>query len=178
MKRLLVVLIVVALGATVLGAPAGAKPRLKKGYVLVEGGYVNDLACVPPTDAGVSPDLDEFTFTCGVGALWDGAWTGHTSGTLEATMDTQGNIVGTYQEWLYGVYLPDGSYGSIHFTGTFEVDGQTSVFHAESVIDGGTCAFEGSKGTFTADGHSVHGGYRAEWYRSPTAAASDPSCIV
>jgi hypothetical protein len=174
----LVLFVVVAMSVGAFAAPAGAKAPRKKNFVVVEGGYVNDIACVPPMDAGVSPDLDEVSVTCGVGALWDGAWTGHTSGTLEATMDTEGNIAGSYQEWLYGVYLPDGSFGSIHFTGTFEIDGATSVFHAESVIDGGTCAFEGSRGTFTADGHSVHGGYRAEWYRSPNASSADPSCIA
>ena len=177
MKRLFVVLVVVVFGAA-FAAPAGAKAPNKKDYVVVEGGYVNEIACVPPTDAGVSPDLDEISLTCGIGSVWDGAWTGHTSGTTEATMDTQGNIAGTYEEWLYAVYLPDGSFGSIHFTGQFWIDGQTQVFRAESVIDGGTCAFEGSTGTITAEGHSLHGSYRAQWYRSPTASSADPRCIA
>jgi hypothetical protein len=178
MRRLLVFGLALGMAVGTIAAPATAKAPHKKNFVVVEGGYVNDVSCIPSGPPDVSPEGDALSGSCRVSSLWDGAWTGRTLGTLTYTVDLQGNISGTYEETLYAVYLPDGSSGSIHFTGTFSVDGATSVFHADAVIDGGTCAFEGSKGTFTADGHSLHGGYRAEWYRSPTASATDPSCLI
>jgi hypothetical protein len=155
--------------------PAGAK-TVKTTKTVVVGGYVNDIACIPnaaPTVVG-----EEIFLSCLGGSIWDGAWTGHTQFELHTSYDLEGNAVGHYRETLHGVYLPDGSAGSITFEGTIWIDGPSTQFYATSKIVGGTCAFAGSSGTATASGQEVNGSYRAEWYRPYPAPETDPTCAA
>lgn len=141
---------------------------------IVRGEYVNDNALIC-TEVRPTSDPIAVQVTCsGPGAYWNGGFTGHTIVKLDATMDNAGNIKGTYDDYFYGAYTGDNTFGELHFKGTFRTEG--IQFFAEGKIVDGTCGFAGSTGTFTANGNGVFGGYKAEWIRPKTPVAPDPTC--
>ena len=171
------IVLVVAMG-TLIGiaaAPADATRPHKKDVVIVQGGYLNVIDCLP-TSARPTDEPTRWEASCVISSIYDGGWTGVTEGTIEGWFDSNGNAAGTFDERFYGTYLPDGSRGVLHYRGHFAVTG--TVLRSSAEIVGGTCGFAGSSGDITFAGSLVTGGYRAEWYRSPTALSSDPSCIA
>lgn len=149
-------------------------PDPGKRVTIVRGEYVNDnaLICseVRPTSDPIAVQV-----TCyGGGAYWNGGFTGHTIVKVQATMDADGNLKGTYDDWFYGSYTGDYTVGELHFKGTFRTEG--SQFFAEAKIVDGTCGFAGSTGTATYYGNGMLGEYKAEWIRPKTPVAPDPTC--
>lgn len=164
-RRRAIVLLGVALLGTAMTTPASAGSRA----ITVRGGFVNDITCVP-----AAADVEDSQIECWAGSTWDGGWTGHTILHIVATFDTMGRFAGRYEEWLIGTFAGDNSYGGLHTKGRFAID-EHNEFEARGKIVGGSCAFAGSKGTFSADGNSVHGGYVGKWVRKATAA--EPGCV-
>lgn len=155
------VLLLLVASSNIASARATTKP------VTVRGGFVNDIGasyCNPQkTKLGPGTPPGSVNVSCTGGSLFNGAWTGHTVITLTATIYSNGNIKGTFDEWFYGVYTANNTYGGLLFRGRFSIDGATGGFQATSRILGGTCAFAGSSGNATYNGHSMFGGYIATW---------------
>jgi len=144
----------------------------------VRGGYVNTLDCVPQSYTPHTDDPTTFDVTCDFGSLWTGALEGHTLGRFTATMDVvSGDISGFADEWFYGTYTDEpGSFGGIHISAPFFIDGSTSTLREQAAIIEGTCSFAGSSGMFTFNGTSVFGGFVAQWTRPEPAPPPAPTC--
>ena len=157
---------------------AGVSQAHADGRVIVRGGWVNDAPClvVDPNGTSVDPEALAMDITCTGTTLWNGGFTGRTVITVQARIDARGNIVGTADEWFYGIYTADNTLGGLHMTHRFSVDGATGGFVSEATLSGGTCGFAGSKGTGTFIGHSLFGGYSWSWKRDPAAANAAPTC--
>jgi len=178
MFRLLTVTLVAI--TLVSGGAAQAKPAKPKTTTSeIRGSYVNDLSCPVPRYA--RPHADDPTkvdVSCDISSLYTGGLDGRTLGTATATVDlVTGDIVGEYDEWLYATYsAEDGSFGGIHFAGTWSIDGKTQAFTARSQIVGGTCSFAGAEGSGAFDGMSTHGGFIVELTRPNPTPAPAPTC--
>src|SRR2546421_10644689 len=153
---------------------ASARPKTKP--VTVRGGFVNDIGaayCNPQTTKfGPGTPPRSVTSSCNGGSLYNGGWTGHTIINLTATVFVNGDIRGTFDEWFYGFYTADDSYGGIHWRGRFSIDGATGGFKAASRILGGTCDFAGSSGYVVYNGDEVNGGYVATWAHPGTSSTA------
>lgn len=157
------------------GAHAASKKSVTKPITVV-GAYVTDVTCLPLSGTPTN-EIGTFEVTCEIGAIYTGAFRGHTKGTLKGTFDAAGNASGVFDETFYGQYVPDGSWGTWRDTGTFTLDGATQVLQGQGTISEGTCGFYGSSGIFTFGGTSTYGSYSAQWTR-PVTAPSDPACAV
>jgi hypothetical protein len=171
MKRLTALLMVLCFAGVTEVRAEGPK-------LVVRGGWINDAPClvVDPNRTSVDPEGPTMEVTCTGTTFWNGGFTGRTVITVQAHVDASGNIVGTADEWFYGMYIPDHTIGGLHMTHRFSVDGATSSFISEATLTGGTCAFAGSRGTGTFIGHSTFGGYTWSWRRDPAAAAAPATC--
>lgn len=176
--------VALALSILIIGvAPAQAKPDHPRNTTttVVRGAFANDLPCILPGDVTPHPDdPTQIDFTCTYSVLYAGGFDGRTVGTLTATADaTTGNMGGDFEEWFYGTYSgEDGSFGGIHYAGTFTVDGKTSTFTALARIDAGTCSFAGAGGRASFDGMATHGGFVFELERPAQPPDSSPTCPV
>jgi hypothetical protein len=171
--RLCTTLVVIAIALSSAGA-ANAKPKAPA-PITVRGGFVNlpPTYCNPATiTPGPGTPPGSFTGMCAGAGPFDGGWTGIAYDTYRITVDTAGNASGVSDSWLYARYMGDGTYGGLHFKGTFSIDAATGSFQESARIVGGTCAFAGSSGSISFTGQESHGGYVASWSR-PSGAAVD-----
>jgi hypothetical protein len=169
--RIVSVVIAVALLAT------GPVHASRAGRVSVKGGWVNEppFYCDPNSVTfGPGSPPSSISAVCVLTSPVDGGWTGFNLDTVDATVYTNGDMGGTADSWFYGTYTKDNSVGGIHFAGSFSIDGATSSFSEESRILGGTCAFAGSSGSISFVGHTLYGGYLADWHRAAGPAPSQP----
>lgn len=168
-KRLTGLLIAWVVGAVVVAAPVSAKPKSDAPKpITVRGGFVNlpPAYCNPATiTPGPETPPGSVSGSCAGAGPFDGGWTGVAYDTYRITVYANGDAGGTAEGWLYARYMGDGTYGAIHFKGTFSIDGETGTFVERADIVGGTCDFAGSSGTIWFTGHEAHGGYVARWSR-------------
>lgn len=146
--------------------------------VVVRGGWLNDAPClvVDPNGTSVDPEGSTMEITCTGTTFWNGGFTGRTVLTVQAHIDANGNVIGTADEWFYGMYLPDKTVGGLHMTHRFSVDGTTRSFYSEAILIGGTCGFAGSRGTGIFIGYQEFGGYTLSWERDPASATAPATC--
>lgn len=153
-------------------ASAGTGPH----PLTVRGGFVNDIGAafcnLLTAKPGTGTPPGSVTASCTGGTLYDGGWTGHTITHVAATIHLNGDMAGSFDEWFYGIFTGDESYGGIHWKGTFSIDGATGGFQGASTIVAGTCAFAGSTGHVTYTGDEVNGGYVATWYHRGSASSA------
>ena len=165
-KRSVIALAVAGFVAIVPTAPVGAAEVESTEVV---GGWVGELPC-PFTSAKPSAATQTVVaFDCASGTIWDGSWVGHTlykaTGTVELLT---GDLHGTLDETLVGAPAGSGATGTLHLTGTVDIDGRTSTAVVRERIVGGTGAFEGSSGDVVFEGTQLgpvtgHGGYHGTW---------------
>jgi len=172
MRRISTAGVLFAALAVLIAGSAQAAPATE-----IRGSYVNNVGCVP-RDVKPHADPTKFDVTCYVGSTYTGGLVGHTAGHMRVTVDTvTGNMSGTADEWFYGRYPgDDGSYGGIHFTASFSIDGKTNSLRGTGKIVGGTCSFTGSKGTLSFDGFDVYGGFIWQLTRPNPKPVSSPTC--
>ena len=162
------------------GGVAQAKParQPKTTTTEIRGSYVNDVPCVPRDVTPHAGDPTKFDASCDLKSTYTGGLVGGPVGHMKITVDTvSGNMSGTMDEWFYGTYSgEDGSFGGIHFAGSFFVDGKTNTLWGTGKILGGTCSFTGSQGTLRFDGVGVYGGFVWQLTRPNPAPVSAPTC--
>lgn len=173
----LIVILATSLSLSVADARPGAHGHGAPGSssshnaTIVRGTWTGDLECLP-TNAEQAETPGTFRVTCVAGTGYAGAFTGHSVITFVGTIDEAGNTFASYDETFYGVYLADGSRGSLRFIGELTVDGATLAFHAIARITGGSCDFAGSRGRIEYTGSVAGGGFTADWIRPPRSSSS------
>lgn len=129
------------------------------------------LAMMTPASADETTTVQGTYVSFGAGALLYGGFSGASLASADASLDDDGNLSGTFEETLVNHWQGPGSvFGTLHYTGTFEINTTTGAFLAEGVIDGGTCGFAGSSGTIVFQGNAVTGTYTAAWTHGPIMA--------
>ena len=180
-KRLVQVLSATVIAIALTGggvAQAKPAPPPKTTTTEVRGSYVTDVGCVPRAVTPHAGDPTKFDGSCYFGSTYTGGLVGHTAGHMTVTVDAiSGNMSGKFDEWFYGTYTGDsGSYGGVHYAGSFFIDGQTSTLWGTGKILGGTCSFADSKGSLRFDGMDVYGGFVWQLTRPNPAPVPAPTC--
>jgi len=165
--------------ALVSGGAVQAKPAKSKTTTAeIRGSYINNVGCVPTDVRPHADDPTKFDASCDLGSTYTGGLVGHTAGYMTITVDTlSGDVSGTFDEWFYGTYTGDsGSYGGLHYVGSFFLDGATNSLGGTGEIVGGTCSFTGSSGTLRFDGANVYGGFVWQLTRPNPTPVPAPTC--
>jgi hypothetical protein len=144
--------------ALVVGAPSeGAQRRA----VDVHGEYIQPGGVT----TGYDPETGKFT---AIGtAIATGDWTGYWYEQIEFTVDPSTfDIEGTVLQTFTGS-ASDGTSGSLAVFERFTIDGSTHLLRGEGKILSGTGDWEGSRGTYEADGvnSGANGTWSAHWVR-------------
>jgi hypothetical protein len=145
--------------AVLLTALAVASPVAASAVTVVSGSYTTDALVVEAAAVnGATLHLSAHATSA-----WSGALTGSTSYTVVGTVNlVNGTTVGTLDETFSGTAAGIGS-GTLVFRESVFVSG-SGALHLEAVIQGGTGAFSGARGTIVFDGSSAPDGAGAGTY--------------